>query len=143
MSTKIVVGVDGSESAGRAVAWCAAIAPRLDAEVVAVHAVEEPVYPVPTLAYVAVPPLSDEARAELLQLLEDEWCAPLRDAGVRYRAELVDGPPASALTQIADDESADLLVTGRRGRGGFAELMLGSTSHHLTHHAGRPLVIVP
>lgn len=143
MSTKIVVGVDGSESATRAVEWCAQHAPALDAEVVAVHAVEEPVYPVPTLAYVAVPPLSDEARAELLRLLDEEWCAPLRDGSVRYRALLVDGPPATALVQVADDEDADLVVTGRRGRGGFAELVLGSTSHHLVHHAGRPLVIVP
>jgi len=143
MSTKIVVGVDGSESASRAVEWCARMAPRLAAEVVAVHAVEEPVYPVPTLAYVAVPPLSDESRAELLRLLDEEWCAPLRNAGVTYRAELTDGPSASVLVQVADAEDADLLVTGRRGRGGFAELVLGSTSHHLTHHAGRPLVIVP
>ncbi|HEX5614518.1 MAG TPA: universal stress protein [Acidimicrobiia bacterium] len=143
MTTKIVVGVDGSDSASRAIEWCARTARALDAEVIAVHAVEEPVYPVPTLAYVAVPPLSDEARAELLQLLEEQWCAPLRAAAVTYRAELVDGPAASALVQVAESEGADLLVTGRRGRGGFAELVLGSTSHHLTHHAGRPLVIVP
>ena len=38
---------------------------------------------------------------------------------------------------------ADLVVTGKRGRGGFAELLLGSTSHVLSHHLDRPLVIVP
>lgn len=31
----------------------------------------------------------------------------------------------------------------RRGRGGFGKLLLGSTSHHLSHHLDRPLVIVP
>ena len=45
--------------------------------------------------------------------------------------------------KTADDESADLVVTGRRGRGGFAELVLGSTSYSLVHHLNRPLTIVP
>jgi nucleotide-binding universal stress UspA family protein len=143
MTTRIVVGVDGSESAARAVQWCVRYARALDAEVVAVHALEEPVYPLPTISYVAIPPLDDEARAELHRVLDEEWCAPLREAGVRYRAVLADGPPAPVLIRLADEEDADLVVTGRRGRGGFAELLLGSTSHHVSHHVRRPLVIVP
>jgi nucleotide-binding universal stress UspA family protein len=101
------------------------------------------VYPVPTIAYVAVPPLSDEARAELDGLLAGEWTEPLRRAGVEYRTLVAEGPAAAVIARVADEEDAALIVTGRRGRGGFAELVLGSTSHHLTHHAGRPLVIVP
>jgi nucleotide-binding universal stress UspA family protein len=143
VTRRILVGVDGSESAARAVAWCAEHAPAFDAEVVAVHAVEEPVYPLPTIAYVAVPPLDEAARAELHRLLEEEWCAPLREAGVRHRAVLADGPPAAVILQLAEEEDVDLVVTGRRGRGGFAELLLGSTSHHVSHHVRRPLVIVP
>jgi nucleotide-binding universal stress UspA family protein len=45
--------------------------------------------------------------------------------------------------QAARSEGAELVVTGRHGRGGFAELVLGSTSHELSHHLDRPLVIVP
>lgn len=143
MSTRIVVAVDGSDCAHRAVEWCARIAPALDAEVVAVHAVEEPVYPVSALAYVSVPPLPPEAREEMRRVLEEEWCAPLSKAGVKYRPVMVDGPAAPTIIRIADEEEADLVVTGRRGRGGFAELLLGSTSHQLAHHVGRPLVLVP
>ena len=143
MSSRIVVAVDGSDSAHRAVEWCASVAPVLGAEVVAVHAIEEPVYPLPAMAYVAVPPLTAEARDEIRRTLEEEWCKPLADAGARYRSLLVDGPPASTIIHVADEEEADLVVTGRRGRGGFTELLLGSTSHQLAHHVGRPLVIVP
>ena len=60
-----------------------------------------------------------------------------------FRVVLKDSDPALAIMQAAKSEDADLVVTGRRGRGGFAELVLGSTSHVLTHHLDRPLVIVP
>ena len=44
---RIVVGVDGSIGAAAAVAWCAAMAPLLDADVVAVHAIETHDYAAP------------------------------------------------------------------------------------------------
>lgn len=143
MSTRMVVGVDGSDSSARAVEWCARYAAALGGEVVAVHAIEEPIYPVPSLAYVPVPAIPPEAREEIRRILEDDWCKPLADAGIRFRAVLLDGPPAATITRLADDENADLIVTGSRGRGGFAGLLLGSTSQHLSHHTNRPLVIVP
>lgn len=140
---RIVVAVDGSEHARRAVEWCARYAPALGAEVVAVHAVETPVYALPTMAYVAAPPLTDEDREALHRTIAQEWCGPLADAGVAFRVVTAEGPPAPVIIEVAQREDADLVVTGRRGRGGFAELVLGSTSHSLTHHLPRPLLIVP
>jgi nucleotide-binding universal stress UspA family protein len=140
---KIVVGVDGSEHSARAVKWCADHARALDAEVVAVHAVDMPLYSSPGASYVPLPPLSDEKRNELLDVVQRDWCKALADAGVTYRGVVLDGGPAWVLMEFARKTNADLIVTGRRGRGGFTELLLGSTSHALTHHADRPLVIVP
>lgn len=143
MHMRIIVGVDDSEHSQRAVAWCAKYAPALDAEVVAVHAIETPVYAVPTMAYVPIPPLSEEDRLRLHDTIRSEWCGELERARVTYRVVSAEGPPASVIIEVAEREDADLVVTGRRGRGGFAELVLGSTSHSLTHHLQRPLVIVP
>ncbi|MFM8303619.1 MAG: universal stress protein, partial [Actinomycetota bacterium] len=65
------------------------------------------------------------------------------EAGVPYRAELFEGSPVGAIIRIADEAGADLVVVGRRGHGGFVELVLGSVAHALAHHATVPVVIVP
>lgn len=142
MKMKIIVGVDGSEHANRAVEWCAAHADALDAEVVAVHAIDIPVY-VPVVGSEIPPPLTPEERSKLREHITTVWCAPLAKETVSFRVVLKDSDPALAIMQAAETEQADLVVVGRRGRGGFAELVLGSTSHALTHHLDRPLVIVP
>jgi len=141
-SRRIVIGVDGSPGAARALEWTVTHAPLLDAEVVVVHSIDVTLaIPPPT---VATPPfvIDDHLRADLRRAL-DEWCAPLRTAGVPHRALLYEGNPTAAITQIARDEHADLVVVGRRGHGGFAELLLGSVAGSLAHHATVPVVIVP
>jgi nucleotide-binding universal stress UspA family protein len=143
MAYRIVCAVDGSESAARAVAWCAEHGKQLDAEVIAVHALDFPPFAVSSLSYMPIPPVSDTARDEILDLVRREWCAPLEKEGVPFVAELHDGSPADVVIQVADEKNAELVVTGRRGRGGFRELLLGSTSHQLAHHLKRPLLIVP
>ncbi|MFM8973597.1 MAG: universal stress protein [Actinomycetota bacterium] len=142
MST-IVVGVDGSEHAERAIEWCARHAVRLGADVVVVHAVDLPLAGAPGIGYAPLPPLTGEERDDLTAIVRDRWSAALATAGVDSRVEVVDGPAATALKDAARANDAELVVVGRRGRGGFAELLLGSTSHHLSHHLDRPLVIVP
>ena len=142
-TNKIVVGVDGSEASKRAVEWCAAQAGALRCEVVVVHAIDLPIYLGMGLPYMSPPDLTERQRKELRDLATGEWCKPLADAGVAHRVVLKEGFAAEVILCVARSEDAQLVVTGRRGRGGFAELVLGSTSHALTHHIDRPLVIVP
>ncbi len=139
---KIVVGTDGSTFSERAVEWCARMAGKLDAEVIVVHSIEIPVA-ASGLGYLPIPPLSPETREAVREVLAEKWCLALAAANVPYRTVLTDGNAATALAEVARDEDADLVVTGRRGLGGFAELLVGSTSHQLSHHLDRPLVIVP
>jgi nucleotide-binding universal stress UspA family protein len=53
---------------------------------------------------------------------------------------LAAGHPARAILHAA--ESAELVVVGFRGRGGFTGLLLGSVSQTVLHHAHRPTAIV-
>jgi nucleotide-binding universal stress UspA family protein len=142
-SAKIVVGADGSESSKRAIAWCAANAGALGCEVVVVHAIDFPIYLGAGFPHMQLPEVTEAQHKELRDVATGEWCKPLADAGVANRVVMREGFAAEVIIETARQEDAQLVVTGRRGRGGFAELVLGSTSHALTHHVDRPLVIVP
>jgi nucleotide-binding universal stress UspA family protein len=145
--TRIVVGIDGSEPANAALGWAIDMARRLQAEVIAVHALQTPTQLV--APYDMVAPVeyltnwTEQFRREIKENLETTWSAPLAASGLSYRTVLEEGRPASVIAAVADRENADLVVVGRRGLGGVAELVIGSVSHELTHHSHRPLVIVP
>jgi nucleotide-binding universal stress UspA family protein len=139
---KIVVGTDGSPGARAAIDWVVEHAPLLDAEVIVVHSMDVALaLPPPT---VAAPPfvVDDQLRQGMRDALH-EWCAPLRDAGVPYRAELYEGNPVGAINQVVQQEGAHLVAVGRRGHGGFVGLLLGSVASSLANHATVPVVIVP
>ncbi|HVS05813.1 MAG TPA: universal stress protein [Candidatus Dormibacteraeota bacterium] len=143
-SRRIVVGLDGSEGSSRALQWVVDTAKPLDAEVVAVHVHHLAAY-LPAAMGVTPPMDTRKWYEELQRAFTQDWCAPLRRAGVRYRPVFDDGtaPAASSLMRIAQQEGADMIVVGSRGLGGFAELLLGSVSHQLAHHSPIPVVIVP
>ena len=145
MKRVIVVGADGSHESHRAIMWTANQATLSDARVVVVHSIDIPVYSgYGEFATAMVPRgLTESQREEVRKEVHENWAAPLTEADVEFNVALIDGTPSAAIRAAADKENADLIVVGSRGRGGFAELVLGSTSHQLAHHAGRPLVIIP
>lgn len=139
---RIVVGLDGSEGAAKALAWGITLAKAHGAEVVAVHVISVTGYVTDPLGIAAIPGI-EVARDAAQAVFEKEWCQPLRDAGVPHRAIVMDGGAAGGIQVVADQEDADLIVVGTRGRGGFVGLLLGSVGSQLAHHAHRPLLIVP
>jgi nucleotide-binding universal stress UspA family protein len=137
---RIAVGVDGSESSAAALKWAIRLAKGMGSQVIAVYAIDIPVF---LLEPYDVPIQFDEDwRAAMRSEFEDRWCKPLKVAGVRYRAIMEDGRAASVVAAVADRENADVIVVGRRGRGGVAELLLGSASHELVLHSRRPVMVV-
>jgi nucleotide-binding universal stress UspA family protein len=139
---RLVVGLDGSTGAHQALAWCANFAGALDAEVVAVNAIDIPAMAAAPLAMTTPALVTDELVEELHEALED-WCELLRDADVPYRVEVFEGTAATAINAVAERENADLIVVGRRSHGALHEFVLGSVPHALAHSGNRPLVIVP
>ena len=140
MGEKIVVGLDGSGGSARALRWVVAHAASADEEVVAVHAIR------PLGEFLLDLPGTglDHWRENLRWELEAEWCKPLADAGIRYRAVTIeDKSPAVALAEVATAEAADMIVVGSQGHGRVGDRLLGSVSYRLAHTAHQPVVIVP
>jgi nucleotide-binding universal stress UspA family protein len=134
----VLVGVDGSDNSLRALRVAARVAGALGTDLRAVHALGM----MSVLEGRRVP--SHDHRSEIEVLLGHTWCAPLRsETALRWTAELRDGNPAEVLLHMADEIGAALIVVGARGIGGDPNLMLGSTSHHVVHHAHCPTVVVP
>jgi nucleotide-binding universal stress UspA family protein len=133
----VLVGLDGSAQAARACQWAADLAAAVGANVIAIHALGL-LHQTATGELIAADTHRDEIRRDL-----DEWCAPLRGAGVHHEALLLEGNPVTAILQTADERGADVVVVGNRGVGGFPGLLLGSTSMQVAQHAHRPVVIVP
>ena len=147
---RMVVAVDGSEGSTEALTWTARLASATGSEVIALHALERPAFAggyAPWMLGMASSPEGwhDEWQQwadRVRQQLTDEWCEPLRRAGVPFRAVVILGGVGELLTHIRD-ERADLLVVGRRGLGGFREHVVGSFSHQLIHHSSIPVLVVP
>jgi nucleotide-binding universal stress UspA family protein len=137
---RIAIGVDGSESSAAALKWAIRLAKGMGSQVIAIYALDIPVY---LLEPYDIPIQFDEDwRAAMKSDFENKWCKPLKVAGVRYRTVMEDGRAATVISAVAEREDADVIVVGRRGRGGVAELLLGSASHELVLHSKRPVMVV-
>ncbi|HKE77209.1 MAG TPA: universal stress protein [Acidimicrobiales bacterium] len=134
---RIVVGVDGSGAARRALAAALTIAEGVGAQVVAVHALG-------LLDHLQDPADSDEQwRADVRRRVETTWCAPLLAAGGGHRVELRDGPAPDVVLAVAQEESAVLIIVGSRGVGAEPTRALGSTSLRLLEASRIPVLVVP
>jgi nucleotide-binding universal stress UspA family protein len=135
---RIVVGVDGSQSAQEALHWAVDEARRRNAVVEAVYAWHQPF--VTGYEYMGEMGLGD-FEEEARQIL-DAAVEAVDTSGIpSVERHLLAGGAAGALVEAA--KGADLLVVGSRGRGGFSGLMLGSVSQQVAHHASCPVVIIP
>lgn len=136
----IVVGVDGSEASAYALEMAFKLAARTGGSVRAVSAVSLGLNPA---MLAAMPPLADdEVRFAEVQQGLDQLLEPLRAefGQVDVVAEVAPGNPAEVL--IEKSLTADLIAVGSRGRGGFAGLILGSTSQAVLHHSLCPVAVL-
>ncbi len=67
----------------------------------------------------------------------------VRACGIeKVRVEVLEGSPAECILIVADTRKCDCIVVGSRGHNGMVELLLGSVSDRLAHHAKVPVLIV-
>ncbi|HEY3485050.1 MAG TPA: universal stress protein [Ilumatobacteraceae bacterium] len=135
-STRVVVGVDGSDSSREAVLWAAGEADLHGVDLHLVHAWDYP-YEVATAEQHQA---RDLTRVDASCVLQDS-VALARDAcRSTVVGEVVEGGPVAAL--VGSVHEGDLLVLGSRGRGALRASMFGSTVNGVLDEALTPVVVV-
>jgi len=132
---RIVVGIDGSPGSTAALRWAVEEAVRRQASLMVVCAWQ----PTPLGGYMVPPTEGYESAAD--EMLAEAVAVVHRqepDLKVEVRGEF--GAAAPVLVDAA--RQAELLVVGARGHGGFAGLLLGSTSQAVARHAPCPVAVV-
>ena len=144
MFGSIVVGTDGSSTAGEAVRQATELARNLGAKVYLVSAYE----PVP----------EGRLRDERQQVPEDlqwmvnpredveetlkEGAAALESQGVDVETLAREGDPADSILDVAEEKNADLIVVGNKGMTGAKRFLLGSVPNKVSHHAPCSVMII-
>lgn len=65
-----------------------------------------------------------------------------RQAGVEVEYTQTAGAPGKTICHLAHDIDADLILVGRRGHSGLNELVIGSVSNYVMHHASCSVLVV-
>ena len=135
MAGTIICGMDGSQDSQAALQVASRFADRLGSTLILAH-VAEPAY----VPYAAAYPLGGTAGpmavAEETESEQEAAARLLQDAAVEAGLANVErrvalGDPAERLAELADEENAELIVVGSRGRGALKAALLGSVSHSL------------
>ncbi len=144
MFSSIVVGTDGSETAGKAVLQATELARQVGASVSLVSAYE--------------PVSGNRLREEKRDVPKDmEWMVNPREdveatlkeasenvegAGVKVDTYAREGDAADAILDVAEETNADLIVVGNKGMTGTKRFLLGSVPNKVSHHAPCSVLII-
>ena len=137
MFKTIVVAMDGSQGGADALPVAFDLAKRDGARLVIAHVVES----IAAKGGANLRADEDEVRADMERKVE-EMTAEGVDSSLKL-AGITLGGPAHAISEIADEAGADLIVVGTRGHTQLGGLLLGSTTNRLLHIAKRPVLAVP
>jgi nucleotide-binding universal stress UspA family protein len=138
----IVVGVDGSPNAERALEWAMGHAAALQVPLIALA-----VHEVPKSYWGGIPvvgPADDVVLARLRQAAEEMTQRVAAGLAVQPPSVQVRAVSGFVVKEIVDaSQDADLVVIGPRGGHGFARLIMGSVSAEVIEQSKCPVVIVP
>lgn len=138
--TRIMVPLDLSEPAHKALKYAIRVAQQFGAEIQLAHVVTEIGYDgliTASSLRKMEGELQQHAREELEKMvrLEDQF-------RIKIRTEVLLGEPAREISRLARDEETDLILVSTEGRTGLARALLGSTAEKILRYAPCPVLVV-
>jgi nucleotide-binding universal stress UspA family protein len=136
----VVVGVDGSELSVEATGFAFEQASQRGLKLTVLHA-WDPTFYTSAVALSALFDTWDDVEVGEEVVTSEAiagWAEKYPD--VEVRTQVLPGRPADTLVDAS--ETAELVVVGSRGRGGFSGLLLGSVSRNVLHRAHCPVAVV-
>jgi len=135
----ILVPVDGSAGSGKAVALGSEFARACEASLTLLY-----VLPAESMVTIGAQALTDEQFEEAKDRMARRAFEPVRAAtaeGARVVTETAIGNPSQEIIEHARRNHMDLIVIGSRGLSEFQQLLLGSVSSQVVHHASCSVVV--
>lgn len=140
MFQHILLATDGSPHADRAAERALYLAKTLpDCRVTMIHVTSK------------MPPRHKllQANFDVLSLLEEDAHEAIaqterkfQEEGVSYQLEVAWGEPGVEILNQADSSNVDVIIIGSRGLGRITEVLMGSVSQYVLHHAKCPVMVV-
>jgi nucleotide-binding universal stress UspA family protein len=131
----VVVGVDAAESNVSALRWAADQAARAGSSLRLVYVINKSLLDSPYYSQ------SDLDRFVSTLMSRARTVAGEEHPDLEVHSDVVRGFPRSTLVETS--QGASMLVVGRRGRGTFGELLLGSVAMSVATHARVPTAVIP
>lgn len=138
MFKNILLAYDGSDCSKKALVYAMSLAEQYGAAFWLVH-----VFPHTSdlLGYEDYEKLFAK-RKSAGQVVVDDALLKLEKSTLKVYTELLEGPEAESILQVAQSSQADLIVIGTRGLGAVKGLLLGSVSRKVIHFAACPVMVV-
>lgn len=83
----------------------------------------------------------EEELTEATRNITERAAERFEEAGLKTETNMIHGDPGEVICDTADDRDVDYVFMGRRGRGTTGEILLGSVSHYVIHHAHCPVMV--
>jgi nucleotide-binding universal stress UspA family protein len=140
MVKKILVPIDGSDHAKKAIEFGGNTALQYDAAVYLLHVVAENKIPEDVLHYIQTEKFEDAPESVYLQIVAERITKSaeedLRSKGVKeVHSAVLQGDPAEKINEYSREKGIDMIIIGSRGLGSFRGLLLGSVSSKVCHTA--------
>jgi nucleotide-binding universal stress UspA family protein len=138
---RILVPVDFSKPASKAVRYAASFARQFDAKITLLHVCPVPYYPAELGGIPTVIP-QNEPPADLIQDRLDAEAKRLIPEGMRRRPLIRVGAAFDEVCKAASELKIDLIIIATHGRTGLKHMVLGSTAERIVRHAPCPVLVV-